>query len=407
MFQIIENEPEPENIKLVFLGSRGKSVLKELQNKGFGNINAICVSTDGDTLVDMEPEKVLYACNDILEVKVGSKSTGFLLPGEKEKVCAELEGANIVFIIVDLDDKVSSKTAPIIASIAKGEGALTIGLVVVPSQSEISQVESRSIFFDLKQYLDSIAVISCEEVAKTISLDEEKNLYQIVSALTCEPVKGITELLTNPGIINVDIADIFSLLKDSDKLLWGTGKAKGKKGVVEAMNHALRSPMLENISFQDVPGCLINITAGETFTIDEFADIADGIEEYILDSAMIVIGTVIDQEMKDEINVTVFLSVEDSNKLEIQEDLLLDSQEVPVLFRMGSEISLDSFGNELNIVTSSDTSDVDIAELINHLSNVYRSVGGDELIVRQVKDLPPKPATSNKRGSLGGSRSVL
>jgi len=201
--------------------------------------------------------------------------------------------------------------APIFAEVAKELGILTVAVVTKPFAFEGKQraLAAEDGIRRLAEHVDSLITIPNNKLlsvlGKNISL---LNAFKAANNVLLGAVKGISDLITRPGLINVDFADVRTVMSEMGMAMMGTGSAKGEERARQAAESAIASPLLEDVNFSGARGILVNITAGMDMSIGEFEEVGDVVKEFISDDATVVVGTVIDPEMKDEMRVTVIVT---------------------------------------------------------------------------------------------------
>ncbi|MBL4819774.1 MAG: cell division protein FtsZ, partial [Gammaproteobacteria bacterium] len=227
---------------------------------------------------------------------------------DRDEIAEILSGADMVFITAGMGGGTGTGAAPIVAEVAKEMGILTVAVVTRPFPFEgkkRADVANQGIE-QLQQHVDSLITIPNEKLLDV--LGKQASLLEAFKAandVLLGAVKGIADLIINPGMINVDFADVKTVMSEMGMAMMGTGFARGEGRAREAAEAAIRSPLLEDVNLQGARGILVNITAGENLSLGEFSEVGDTIEEFASDDATVVIGTVIDPELKDEMHVTV------------------------------------------------------------------------------------------------------
>jgi len=213
-----------------------------------------------------------------------------------------------VFITAGMGGGTGTGAAPVVAEIAKEMGILTVAVITKPFPFEgrkrmaIAEAGIR----ELAENVDSLITIPNEKLMDVLGKGSTLlDAFRAANDVLLGAVKGIADLIMRPGMINVDFADVSTVMSEMGMAMMGTGYARGENRAVEAAEAAIRSPLLEDINLQGARGILINITAGEDLTLGEFSEVGDTISEFASDQAIVVVGTVIDPSLKDELTVTV------------------------------------------------------------------------------------------------------
>jgi cell division protein FtsZ len=227
---------------------------------------------------------------------------------DRDRILEVVEGADMLFITAGMGGGTGTGAAPIVAQVAKELGILTVAIVTKPFQMEGTkrmQIAEHGIA-ELGKYVDSLITIPNEKLlsvlgGETTLLDAFRSANQVLQGA----VQGIAELITRPGLINVDFADVRTVMSEMGMAMMGSGTASGEDRAREAAEAAASSPLLEDINLAGANGILVNVTAGMDLSIGEFQEVGNTVKEYASPDATVVIGTVIDPEMTDRIRVTV------------------------------------------------------------------------------------------------------
>ncbi len=311
MFELVDNAPQSAVIKVVGIGGGGGNAVKHMMTSDVEGVEFICANTDSQALTDIEGATVL---------QLGSSITKGLGAGanpdigrqaaleDRDRISDALQGADMVFITAGMGGGTGTGAAPIVVEIAKDLGILTVAVVTRPFSFE---GKKRSLIADegmkeLQQHVDSLITIPNEKLVavlgKAATLLEA---FKTANDVLLGAVQGIADLIIRPGMINVDFADVRTVMSEMGMAMMGTGSARGENRAREAAESAIRSPLLDDINLQGARGILVNITAGLDLSLGEFSEVGDTIEEFASDNATVVVGTVIDPEMSDELRVTV------------------------------------------------------------------------------------------------------
>ena len=310
MFDIGTEIEQFANIKVVGVGGGGNNAVNRMIEQGLEGIEFTAINTDAQALLSSKASRT---------IRIGEKITKGLgagsnpLIGEesaeesREEIAQSLEGADMVFITAGMGGGTGTGAAPIVAEIAKNLGALTVGVVTKPftveGRKRMEKAEKG--IENLKAKVDTLIIIPNDrllEVAeKQTSLMEA---FKIADDVLRQGVQGIADLITITGIINLDFADVKTIMTDTGSALMGIGRAKGEKRAAEAAKLAIASPLLE-ASIDGAKGVLINITGGVNLGIHEANEAARVIQEVADPDANIILGAVIDENLEEEVQVTV------------------------------------------------------------------------------------------------------
>jgi len=227
---------------------------------------------------------------------------------DRERIAEALAGSDMVFITAGMGGGTGTGAAPIIAEIARDIGALTVAVVTRPFSFEGAR---RSKLADqglklLKESVDSLITIPNEKLLEVMGRDASlENAFAMANDVLRNAVQGISELITSPGLINVDFADVKTVMSEMGQAMMGSSTATGANRAAEAAHNALSSPLLEDTNIRGAKGILVNVTAGPDLSIGEFGEVGSMIRDMASEDATVVIGTSIDPEMKDDLRVTM------------------------------------------------------------------------------------------------------
>jgi cell division protein FtsZ len=311
MFELMDAYSQSAVIKVVGVGGGGGNAVKHMASCGIEGVEFICANTDRQALLNADVKTTLQiGCNITKGLGAGaSPDVGYKAAMEDRDRLEELiQGADMLFITAGLGGGTGTGAAPVIAQIAKELGILTVAVVTKPFDMEGGkrmQVADNGLI-ELAKSVDSLITIPNEKLLSVLGpdvtlLDAFKSANEVLQGA----VQGIAELITREGLINVDFADVRTVMSEMGMAMMGTGVASGEDRAREAAEAAVSSPLLEDINLSGANGILVNVTAGEDLSIGEFTIIGDTVKEYASDDATVVIGTVIDPTMSNTIRVTV------------------------------------------------------------------------------------------------------
>jgi len=314
MFELVENQPQSAVIKVIGVGGGGGNAVKHMIVSHIEGVDFICANTDAKALNDIDSRTVLQLGNTVTKglgaganPDIGRQAA----MEDRERIAEVLKGTDIVFITAGMGGGTGTGGAPVVAEIAKELGILTVAVVTKPFKFEGAKRMrlAEEGIRELSQYVDSLITIPNEKLeavlGRKIQLTEA---FKAANNVLHDAVQGIAELITKPGMIGVDFADVRTVMGEMGLAMMGSGSAKGEGRAIEAAKAAISSPLLEDISLQGARGILVNITASDSFELGEFNDVGEIIDEFASDNATIVIGTTIDPEMGDELKVTVVVT---------------------------------------------------------------------------------------------------
>lgn len=301
-------------IKVVGVGGGGGNAVEYMVAENIDGVEFICANTDAQAL-QKSSAKTLIQLGEQLTKGLGAGANPKIgkeaAEEDRMRIREVLEGADMVFITAGMGGGTGTGAAPVFAEIAKELDILTVAVVTKPFLFEGKQ---RSLAADegirkLGEHVDSLITIPNNKLlsvlGKNISL---LNAFKAANNVLLGAVKGISDLITRPGLINVDFADVRTVMSEMGMAMMGTGNARGEQRARQAAEAAIASPLLEDVNFSGARGILVNITAGLDMSIGEFEEVGDVVKEFISDDATVVVGTVIDPEMTEEMRVTVIVT---------------------------------------------------------------------------------------------------
>ena len=311
MFELIDNIPQSAVIKVLGVGGGGGNAVHHMITNEVDGVDFICANTDSQALNNLKAKTIL---------QMGASITKGLGAGanpeigrqaaleDRDQIADILTGADMVFVTAGMGGGTGTGAAPIVAEVARELGILTVAVVTRPFPFEgkkRSAIAEQGIE-QLSANVDSLITIPNEKLLDVLGKEASLlDAFKAANDVLLGAVKGIADLIMHPGMINVDFADVKTVMSEMGMAMMGTGFATGEDRAREAAESAIRSPLLEDINLQGARGILVNITAGETLSLGEFSEVGDTIEEFASDDATVVVGTVIDPELGDEMRVTV------------------------------------------------------------------------------------------------------
>ena len=311
MFELIDNIPQSAVIKVLGVGGGGGNAVHHMITNEVDGVDFICANTDSQALNNLKAKTIL---------QMGASITKGLGAGanpeigrqaaleDRDQIADILSGADMVFVTAGMGGGTGTGAAPIVAEVARELGILTVAVVTRPFPFEgkkRSAIAEQGIE-QLSANVDSLITIPNEKLLDVLGKEASLlDAFKAANDVLLGAVKGIADLIMHPGMINVDFADVKTVMSEMGMAMMGTGFATGEDRAREAAESAIRSPLLEDINLQGARGILVNITAGETLSLGEFSEVGDTVEEFASDDATVVVGTVIDPELGDEMRVTV------------------------------------------------------------------------------------------------------
>jgi len=311
MFELMDAHSQSAVIKVIGVGGGGGNAVAHMVHAGIEGVDFICANTDAQALNSARVRTALQiGCNITKGLGAGADpDVGRQAAMEdRDRIQEVIEGADMLFITAGMGGGTGTGAAPIVAQVAKELGILTVAVVTKPF---IMEGGKRLMIADhgiaeLGKYVDSLITIPNEKLltvlgGETTLLDAFRSANEVLQGA----VQGIAELITRPGLINVDFADVKTVMAEMGMAMMGSGSSSGEDRAREAAEAAVSSPLLEDINLAGANGILVNVTAGMDLSIGEFQEVGNTIKEFASDSATVVVGTVIDPDLSDRIRVTV------------------------------------------------------------------------------------------------------
>jgi len=311
MFELIDNVPSNAIIKVIGVGGGGGNAVKHMIDNAVEGVDFICANTDAQALSDIESKTVLQLGGDItkgLGAGANPEIGRAAAMEDRERIADSLRGADMVFITAGMGGGTGTGGAPVVAEVARELGILTVAVVTRPFPFEGKKRLKIALegVAELQEHVDSLITIPNEKLLEVLGKNTSLlDAFKEANNVLLGAVQGIADLIIRPGMINVDFADVRTVMSEMGMAMMGTGSSKGENRAREAAERAINSPLLDDIDLEGARGILVNITAGLDLALGEFAEVGDTIEEFASEEATVVVGTVIDPEMTDELRVTV------------------------------------------------------------------------------------------------------
>ncbi len=310
-FEIVENYTPGATIKVVGIGGGGGNAVNQMVESSIEGVEFICVNTDAQALRNFSGKSTL---------QIGSSVTKGLGAGanpevgrqaaleDRDRISEMLSGSDMVFITAGMGGGTGTGAAPVVAQTAKEMGILTVAVVTKPFPFEGQRrgAVAQQGIDELGHHVDSLITIPNAKLLSVLGAEISLlNAFKAANQVLSGAVQGIAELITRPGLINVDFADVRTVMSEMGMAMMGSGTASGEDRALMAAQAAIGSPLLEDVNLSGACGILVNVTAGMTMTMKEFEEVGTTIADLASEDATVVIGTVIDPDMSDEIRVTV------------------------------------------------------------------------------------------------------
>lgn len=310
-FEIQDLDPQNAVIKVIGVGGGGGNAVNHMLQGHLDGVEFICANTDAQALKNSAVRTVL---------QLGSGVTKGLGAGanpdvgrnaaveDKDRIAELLEGTDMVFITAGMGGGTGTGAAPVVAEVARELGILTVAVVTKPFPFEgpkRARIAEQGVA-ELAKHVDSLIIIPNEKLLPVLGRDMSLiNAFKAANDVLFGAVQGISELITKPGLINVDFADVRTVMSSMGQAMMGSGYASGPNRAQEAAEMAIRSPLLEDINLAGAKGILVNVTAGLDMTIGEFDEVGNLVRAIASDDAVIVVGTALDPDLQDEMRVSV------------------------------------------------------------------------------------------------------
>ena len=311
MFELVESVTQSALIKVIGVGGGGGNAVQYMVDKEVEGVEFICANTDAQALSRNAARTALH---------IGSELTKGLGAGanpeigrqaaieDRERIAETLAGADMVFITAGMGGGTGTGAAPIVAEVAREQGILTVAVVTRPFPFEgrkRMKIAEEGIN-ELRDAVDSLIIIPNEKLMQVLGKNcSLVNAFSAANDVLKGAVQGIADLITRPGMINVDFADVRTVMSEMGMAMMGSAVARGDNRAEEAAEAAIRSPLLEDIDLRGASGILVNIAAGEDLSLGEFNEVGSIVEQYADEDATIVVGTVIDPSLGEDMKVTV------------------------------------------------------------------------------------------------------
>ncbi|GAB4507280.1 MAG: cell division protein FtsZ [Sulfuricaulis sp.] len=311
MFELMDTYGQQAVIKVIGVGGGGGNVVDHMVTANIDGVEFINANTDSQALKRSQAKTILQLGTNLTKglgcganPDIGRQAA----VEDRERIAEVLAGADMVFITAGMGGGTGTGAAPVVAQVAKDMGILTVAVVTKPFPFEGRKrmgIADQGIA-DLGQYVDSIITIPNEKLLTVLGKDATLlDAFGKANQVLQNAVQGIAELITRPGLINVDFADVRTVMSEMGMAMMGAASASGPSRAREAAIAAVSSPLLEDINISGARGILVNITAGLDMSIGEFEEVGNAIKEFASEDATVVIGTVIEPEMREELRVTV------------------------------------------------------------------------------------------------------
>ncbi len=310
MFEIMEKDSQEAVIKVIGVGGCGGNAIEHMMTKNLSGVEFICANTDMQALKKSQAKTVL---------QIGAEITKGLGAGAKpevgrdaaledrDRIAEMIDGADMLFITAGMGGGTGTGAAPIIAEVAKEMGILTVAVVTKPFSFEGKRTKvAADGLEELSQHVDSLIVIPNEKLMEVLGEDVPfLEAFRAANDVLHNAVSGIAEIINCPGLVNVDFADVRTVMSEMGMAMMGSAEASGPERARIAAEQAVASPLLEDVNLANARGVLINITASSSFKMKEYYDVMNTIKEFTAEDATVIVGNVMDETMGDKLRVTM------------------------------------------------------------------------------------------------------
>jgi cell division protein FtsZ len=346
MFELMDSFSQTAVIKVVGVGGGGGNAVSHMAKCGIEGVDFICVNTDAQALKHSQVKTSLQiGCNITKGLGAGANpEVGRQAAMEdRDRIIELIEGCDMLFITAGMGGGTGTGAAPVVAQVARELGILTVAVVTRPFTMEGNKRASiaESGMTELSRHVDSLITIPNQKLlqvlgGQTTLLEAFKRANEVLQGA----VQGIAELITRPGLINVDFADVRTVMSETGLAMMGSGIGTGEHRARVAAEMAVSSPLLEDINLAGAHGILVNVTAGLDLSIGEFEEVGNTVKQFAAEDATVVVGTVIEPEMQGELRVTVVATGLNRNKPKVAASPQQAAVPAPALARRPGDVKL-------------------------------------------------------------------
>ena len=322
MFEIVDSAPQNAVIKVIGVGGGGGNAVEHMVKQKIEGVEFVCANTDAQALSGLGAPTLLQL-GDSVTRGLGAGANPIVgkeaALEDRDRIKDILSGTDMVFIAAGMGGGTGTGAAPIVADMAKELGILTVAVVTRPFDFEGKKrmTVAEEGILELSKNVDSLITIPNQKLLSILGEDTPLlEAFATVDDVVSSAVQGIADLIIRPGMINVDFADVKTVMSERGSAMMGNGIATGDARAREAAESAVKSPLLADIDFTGARGVFVNIAASSDITMGEFSEVGSTVQEFASDNATVVVGTVIDESMNEEMRVTVVATglVDNSNK---------------------------------------------------------------------------------------------
>lgn len=310
MFEIMDNENQEAVIKVIGVGGCGGNAVEHMIAKNVGGVEFICANTDMQALKKSQAKTVLQIGMGITKgLGAGAKPEigREAALEDRDRIAEIIDGADMLFITAGMGGGTGTGAAPIVAEVAKEMGILTVAVVTKPFAFEGKRGKvATDGLEELSKHVDSLIIIPNDKLMEVLGDDVTfTDAFKAANDVLHNAVSGIAEIINCPGLVNVDFADVRTVMSEMGMAMMGSAVATGPDRAVLAAEQAVASPLLENVNLANARGVLVNITASHSFKMKEYYDVMNTIRSFTADEATVIVGNVFDESMGDGLRVTM------------------------------------------------------------------------------------------------------
>ncbi|MGI9322659.1 MAG: cell division protein FtsZ [Pseudomonadales bacterium] len=311
MFEIVEATLQQAVIKVIGVGGGGGNAVEHMVNQDTAGVDFVCANTDAQALDSLSARTLLQLGSEVTK-GLGAGSNPMVgreaALEDRERLKETMTGADMVFITAGMGGGTGTGAAPIVAEIAREMGILSVAVVTKPflHEGKKRMEVAESGIAELAKHVDSLITIPNDKLLSIFGEDTQlMDAFASVDDVLCHAVQGVADVIIRPGKINVDFADVRTVMSEMGAAMIGSGHGSGETRARDAAEAAIRSPLLEDIDLSGAKGVLVNIAASTDMTLSEFSEVGRMVSDFADDGATVVIGTVMDASLADEIRVTL------------------------------------------------------------------------------------------------------
>jgi cell division protein FtsZ len=310
LFELEDMQSQEAMIKVIGVGGCGGNAVDHMINKGMGGVEFLAVNTDAQALKrNQAPMQLQIGTNVTKGLGAGAKPEigREAALEDRERIAELIDGADMLFITAGMGGGTGTGAAPVVAEVAKELGILTVAVVTKPFIFEGKRMRvAEHGLKALSEHVDSLIIIPNDKLRTVLGGGMKLNeAFQAANDVLFSAVGGIAEIISSPGMINVDFADVRTVMSEMGMAMMGSATAAGEGRASQAAEAAVKSPLLENVDLKGARGVLVNITADDSLTLDEYYEVMNTIQSFTAEEATVIVGTAFDSAMGENLRVTM------------------------------------------------------------------------------------------------------